>query len=293
MQCDWYAATIKASENNVLSVLKSEYGTDVKDISGKNGYEDGIQFLNKFGDVEVTMFTGGNNGASPHVFASSDRAIKFREICRSEWTNNHEVTRIDVCEDFDGGFEEMSEQLLTLANKKNLYIDQRGDWIRKNSKQGRTLYLGATTSPVRCRLYEKGKQLAEAFTNTGLLPPKGFPIQMVRLEAQVRPVKHQRKVAAVCELKDIWGYSKWLQEVAKNVLETDAMRCSADAFRSTDRERALQFLVKQYGKTLSLKANELGSWGEVGLLLEKMYNEYEEVKQIKARTMKYKDIEEY
>ncbi len=293
MQCDWYAATIKDTEINVLSVLEREYGSSHKTISGKNGYEEGIQFLNNFGDAEVTVFAFGNKGASPHVFASSDRAIRFRDLCRKEWANSHEVTRIDVCEDFDGGFLTMKDQLTELATQKGLYLDQRGDWTRPNTKQGKTLYIGSPTSPVRCRLYEKGKQLSEAlFTSKGLIHPEGFPIDMVRLEAQVRPVKHQRKNAAVCELSDIWGYSLWLKEAAAKILMLDVPRCSADSFRNADADRSLQFMMKQYHKVLSSKAQELGSWEELGLLLKQMNLDQKAAAKARSAAKSFKDLGE-
>ena len=61
------------------------------------------------------------------------------------------------------------------------------------------MYLGANSSPVRCRLYAKGKQPGYRSA--------GRP-DWVRLEVQVRPQKTARKSYSAISADDTWGASE-------------------------------------------------------------------------------------
>ena len=68
---------------------------------------------NEYGNANVTILAGGNNGANPHAFASGDNAIYFRDLVRDIWPE-HAVTRVDVAEDMhqDGLFEKLTDSLI-------------------------------------------------------------------------------------------------------------------------------------------------------------------------------------
>ncbi|MEB3029891.1 hypothetical protein VJI72_08880, partial [Parvimonas micra] len=72
-------------------------------------------------------------------------------------------------------------------------------------------YMGATTSDVRVRLYEKTAELRRS------LPPSRWgeiPENVVRLETQVRPRKKYKAVAAAVDAEQAWGFSRWTAELA-------------------------------------------------------------------------------
>lgn len=288
MQCDYYSATIKDSKSNVLGFLQEKIGGDIVPMKfGRQGYKSGFQLVGGE-NVLATIYADGNNDANPHAFASSDNAILFRDTCREIWTNTHEVTRIDVCEDFNeaGVFETMKDVLVEIGERKNMAIDTVGDWIRKDAKRGRTLYLGSKNSAVRLRLYEKGKKHAnELYESKGFGVPEGFPIHWTRLEAQVRPVKHQRVLAATGSLESVWGYAQWLQEAAAKLLDCDVPRVKADMFRNTDAEKTWLWIAKQYGNFFDAEAEKLGGYQNIGAKLEEIIQQARRMKLISQKTL--------
>lgn len=268
MQCDYYAATINDSKNNVLGALEASLGGNVLPMkSGMHNYAEGYKIIASE-EVVATVFAGGNNGANPHAFSSSDKAIQFRDVCRIEWADSHKVTRIDVCEDYQSPtlFDDMVLKLKEVATRKRVRVDTQGDWLSETNPFGRTMYLGSTKSPVRFRMYEKGKKHAnELYTSRGLVTPEEFPTDWVRMEAQVRPQNAQRDVAAKSTLEDIWGFSKWLNEVGVLVHGVEMPRVNASvADRSSDEDKFM-VLAKQYGRFLKRMSVELGGYEQLGL----------------------------
>ena len=86
--------------------------------------------------------------------------------------------------------------VLEVTADKGLKGERRGDW--DFPEDGRTMYLGANASPVRCRLYEKGMQSGYRSA--------GRP-DWVRLEVHVRPQKTARKAYSASSADDTWGAS--------------------------------------------------------------------------------------
>lgn len=263
MFCDWYAATIPDSYQNVIGFISNNIGGNYKQMSkGVNGYDCRAVFDDENGNPNATILWGGNNGANPHAFASSDKAIDFRNLVREVWPE-HSVTRIDVAEDFkeQGFFDECTARLLELAKKNRVKVSTVGDWLTDKSLDGRTLYVGSPTSSAYIRLYEKGKQIAhQAFTKNGLGIPDGMDLlDVVRLELQIRPKKSHKALAAKSSLEEMWGYSPWTQEVADELLNLSVPRVDLTEWKKSDDEQALKWLAKQYGGTLNRLADRYGS----------------------------------
>lgn len=267
MHCDWYAATIPDNVENVIGFLQNNLGGELKRLkSGLNGYSSRWVIDDEYGNANATILAGGNNNANPHAFASSDKAIYFRELVRDVWPE-HSVTRIDVAEDMyaDGLFEDFTERLRVHAKQNRVKVSTVGDWLTEGSPDGRTLYLGSPASAASIRLYEKGKQLAnQMFIKHNFAVPEGFPLNMVRLELQVRPQKQQKAKAAGDELANFWGYAKWTSCVADDLLSVDVPRVEVNTWKQSDDDRAMMWLARQYGNVLSRRLEHLGSWCAVG-----------------------------
>lgn len=125
-----------------------------------------------------------------------------------------------------------------------------GDWIRG---EGRTLYIGSKTSPVQLMIYEKG------FEQGGLAPR-----DWVRLEVKVRPKREHRSAVSRWEPEDAFGAS-WVPDALK-CLGWDHLRKKSvgTVWKQSDAERARRALLKQYGATLAIWAQEVGSWQNLG-----------------------------
>lgn len=282
MKCDWYAATIPDNHQNIISFLTDNLDGTVKlGRNGMNGYSNKVFIDNSDTGIQLaTVLFGGNNGAYPHAFATSDHAPDFMTLVRSHW-EKHSVTRIDVAEDMDGGsslFNDFSKNLVSFARKSRVSICTVGDWLTPEAKEGRTLYLGAKSSSTRIRLYEKGKQIAkELFTSKGFAIPPEFPIDWVRLELQLRPHKEQKLKAATETIENFWGYSGWTQCVADEILSVDVPRIKTNIWKKSEDESILQWVAKQYGNLFCRRFDVLGSWEEVGkemgLYIEKLHKQ--------------------
>lgn len=144
-----------------------------------------------------------------------------------------------------------------------LYGERRGDWDMPEF--GRTQYLGANSSPIRARLYEKGKQPEYRHLNRP---------NLCRLEIQVRPQKEAKSAYANLSALDIWGASKWTRQLAAEVLETMLdPHPPGTVRRDSKRDQALRWMAAQYGPHLVSLAADLGGWDVLGLTLREMVEE--------------------
>jgi len=250
MHIDWYASTIYDKQRNIKEVLSRELnGVFCKERTGLNSYEN-RETMFSIGEGKgskcLTLLYGGVND-HPHAFASGDNAEIFSNVVREVWGDSHHVTRIDSCEDLQGEtvFDELSEQLLSVAKDSRIKISQQGDWIME--KSGRTLYLGSTTSPCRVRLYEKTEELRAKL-------PASYhsiiPENLVRLEIQARPQKNQRKEASLLSAIDVWGLSKWTSTVADKCLSSKVKRVKLDSWFHTNDDKSLDWMCRQYGSVI-------------------------------------------
>ena len=261
MRFDWYAATVQAHPTVVLETLQNALGAEVKATRGMHGYKHGYELVGPAGTV-ARVLAGGDNG-DPHAWASGEDTEAFVDLVRSTWPDEHQVTRMDAAEDFQGpgSWDKLNGECLAIADELRLKVSQAGDYHRL--EDGRTLYVGSRKSPTFIRLYEKGKQLrAKVIQGAELIPA-----DWVRMEAQIRPQKTAKKAAAYVSPQEAWGFSAWTGELAKRCLDIDVPRVQMNVWREADDERAFHFMVRQYGPMLERLRADLGDWACVGLQL--------------------------
>lgn len=291
MQCDWYAATIPDNILNVQGFLMNNLGGTLKlGRSGLNGYRSRAFLEDEESKTTLaTILWGGNNGANPHIFSTSDNAPDFMNLVRNTWSA-HVVTRVDVAEDMDGGaglFSDLTGRLVKFAEARRLSVSTVGDWLTADAKEGRTLYIGSKSSAAQIRLYEKGKQLAKDFwTTKGLCVPDGFPLDWVRMELQLRPQKGQRESAASASLEELWGYTAWTKAAADEFLSIDVPRVQGNVWKKSADERLLQWIAHQYGSLFRRRFDALGSdWAAVGEELSQYIEMNEQHKMILSKAL--------
>lgn len=260
MRFDWYAATIQDRPQRVVEALQGAFGAEVIPTRGLHGYTQGFDLRGPTGTVAKVLAGGINE--HPHAWASGEDTEPFVEVVRSEWKDQHTVSRMDAAEDFKGddAWDRLNALCLALADEQGLKVSQAGDYHR--NEDGRTLYVGSRKSPVYIRLYEKGKQLrAKLEGNLGGV----IPADWVRLEAQVRPQKDSKRAAAYVTPEQAWGFSAWTGELAMRSMQLAVPRVQMHVWREADDARAFRFMVKQYGHMLERLRGELGDWQCVGL----------------------------
>lgn len=284
---DWYAATIREDPGVLLRRFADELGGEVVTGKPKQGYARG-DFIRRDGSTVVTVYSGGRNG-HPHAFASGDDTGPFVELVRRLDGNGnplfrHHVTRMDVAVDFDGPgtWDRLFPICRDLALGKEapgdprrrigeLSVSQSGDWLEDPDTgkplrdAGRTFYVGSFKSAVLVRLYEKGKQLR------GLALDGGADISedLVRLEVQVRPDGAARMKAATGDPLHAFGYADWSRELYRRVQGVELERVHIKERRESDHERAMHWLIRQYGEHLAREAEMVGGWDNLARSLER------------------------
>lgn len=197
------------------------------------------------------------------VEVKGERAPEVVERLRSGFP--HRCTRVDSCVDFErpGAFEELLGPVLKAKEDHKLYGEKRGDWDMP--ELGRTQYLGASSSAVRARLYEKGKQ--PEFRHLSRF-------DLCRLEIQVRPAKDAKDAYSKLSALEVWGASKWTCQLASEVLsEMLDPHPPGTVRKDTKRDQALRWMCSQYGPHLVSLAGDLGGWEVLGLTLREMIEE--------------------
>lgn len=266
---DWYAATVRINSALVLKQLGTELAVELREVAkGLNGYTNQVE-LRRAGDVIGKVLYGGNGG-SPHVFASGEHAEELATVLRRLWPEHHGVSRCDVALDFDGpGTWDALEAFATrFSLEHQIGTNVYGDWITEGSPDGRTIYLGSRKSAVFLRIYEKGKQLRGLARDAGR-DPSDISEDLVRVEIQVRPEKDARLIAAQMDPVAAFGFSRWSQTFASDLLGLDLDRVSIKHVRVSDDERALAFMTRQYGAVIERVVAEKfgGSWEAFGASL--------------------------
>lgn len=186
---DYLSATFTAESHGtmVAPLLAQQLGMSMlpgRDLHGMQGIAS-YQVPEGQGTVDLYLQRDGTNRlhfrASGAVTEIATRALQLLEP--SFWQGK--VTRYDVAVDgliTDEDFDTLAGALVSIAGRDLLRSDGKpahkittsvaGDWY--GQADGRTLYIGAPSSSIRARFYEKGIQL-------------GGDRNWVRFEWQVRP----------------------------------------------------------------------------------------------------------
>lgn len=276
---DWYQATIREPVDDVLEAL-SGLGErpSLRHARGVQGYghttaiEDGSGLL-------ASVWHGGSH-EYPHAVITGETAQAGAELIRARFPR-HSVTRVDVREDFDGAdtFDRLVPMLLGVAREHRVKVDTAGDHLL--TMEGRTVYLGARSSNVRLRLYDKAAELRAKFSaNPARLAQ--IPDHLTRFEAQVRPkVPIAKQGFASIKPVEVMGASEWLRVLWYRIMGTDVEPVQVGrAWRQSDDERALSFMLQHYGALLRRLEVVHGSWACVGQQLGQELEDRERAKRL-------------
>lgn len=262
MRFDWYQATVRdGSADEVLAGLSRVWDlSSIESIRGQNSYTDGARVYR--GDSTLArVYWGGQNGCDPHVISSSDSSPEVAQHLRA-WHPEHHVTRVDVCEDYNGvgTWDLMYDGLTAFAAQFRLSTELRGDYL--DAKKGRTLYLGAPSSVVRGRLYEKGHESGHSDKT------------WVRFELQVKPKRPAaREYMAKAQPHEAYGLSSWSSALYRYFSDDKIERIRAGTLHApTDDQRAYQHMVKQYGPLLMRLAASEGVESVLGRLRRDLFS---------------------
>lgn len=249
--------TVHEDPKEIWDTLEGTLGGTLESARGLNGYEKSM-IVKRDGETLAKVFYGGYNGW-PNILASGAPTDDVAPVVRGAWPV-HEVTRLDSAQDFsaEGGYDRVRSALIDRHQASGIYVDERSS--TKNGYRSRTIYLGAPSSRVRVRLYEKGmfeRQLGNPDADSNWF----------RLEIQVRPTGPARSKAAEVDPTEAWGFSPWTRELAAVILGLDVERVTMRLKREPDYMRAVRAMTKQYGGVLGRALEVEGSWDAVGRML--------------------------
>lgn len=251
-QFDAYSATSRALKVDRALGLVWQPGHTVREGRGFHGFDKRWSITSEETREEVgSVSTGGTHGGLVMVEVKGYRTPEVVPQLREE-DPEHTCTRVDSCVDFDrpGAWDELLGIVLEVKADKGLKGERRGDW--DFPEDGRTMYLGANSSPVRCRLYEKGKQPGYRSA--------GRP-DWVRLEVQVRPQKTARKAYSAISADDTWGASPWTRKIALRAFSLDVGAFPAGGVKKdSDFDRRWDWVCNQAAPTLLEAIEVFGSW---------------------------------
>lgn len=254
-QFDWYQATVPVQPDHLLAELAHGQPDNVvrQDGRGLNAFKYRADFTCKdTGEVFATVLHGGHN-PHPNVKATGSHSGTLANWLRDRFPV-HRVSRLDVALDYrgDDAFSDTVRVMGELGRKHRL----KGNKILPDDPDdGSTYYLGAPSSPLRVRCYEKAKQLYKESGDTVWRNVWDW----TRLELQVRPQKTFKETAATLAPDQFWGCSTWTKALVDSVAGLNVEKVDMKPTRIHDHERAMRFLVKQYGATMERQIAKLGS----------------------------------
>lgn len=267
---DGYTATLARTDEAAAARASSVFleamwrdGDEVRPATAKR-FERCQEVVDSTGQQVGRVAWGGRRDHLVMAEASGERTPEVVQGVRSAFPA-HRCTRVDSCEDFEseGAWERLLGTVLGVKAKHRLYGPKAGDW--DFPELGRTQYLGAPSSAVRVRLYEKGKE------------PDMRHLQRpdwCRLEIQVRPQKEGKTTFSTATAEGVWGASQYTRDLAQELfLSRVETLAAAGGRRLPDRERALRFMCRQYAVAMTGCANDLGGWDVLGLTLGEMVEE--------------------
>lgn len=258
---DAYTATTRAATAQDLISMSWQLGDKIRHGRGHHGFAERASFTDHTGSEGGSVSWGGTHGDLIMIETKGERTPVVVDRLRERF--EHRCTRVDSCYDVEeeGAFLALLEPCWQIKEKYKLKGSKAGDWDHFPD-DGRTLYIGANTSPVKLRLYEKGKQPEYRHAKRP---------DWVRIELQVRPAKDAKDTFSKADSLSVWGASAWSRELAGMVLYSQISRLPAGTVHKlSEQDRALRFMCKQYGAHMMGLKNELGEWEDFGVRIGEM-----------------------
>lgn len=254
---DWSATTHDSSDGCVDTVLSKLGAKNVVPGKGLQGWSQSVQAFDGDGYALGSVYFGGGRD-DIHVVSTSGVADSSRRLV-SDYANAR-TARVDTRVDTLLPFEDLEAILTEAADTYGARI------VTMESKErgvsmGRTIYLGAPSSRIRVRTYEKW-----------LESPGQYVEGTNRVEVQLRP--HSQAKAAVSQWTraETFCASKTTRDLAHRLGDVFAPTVTLRLERQKpELEETLRSMGKQYGNAVA-KFLEL-SGGDIGRVVSYLTDE--------------------
>nr|WP_300398062.1 replication initiation factor domain-containing protein [uncultured Rhodococcus sp.] len=218
---------------------------------GLQGWRESLQVFDADGYKLGQVYFGGER-TDVHVVSTSTAADSARRLVVGKF--GAKTSRVDTRVDTLLTYEDLEDLLRSAAGRKARLMSVASEQDGKSL--GRTLYVGAPTSQVRIRVYEKW-----------LESPGQYVEGTNRVEVQLRPPSRAKAAVSAWSAADTFCASELSRRVA-GLLGTDvAHPTTLQKQRGTpDLERALQSMSNQYRPSVERWLKATG--GDIGKVLD-------------------------
>jgi hypothetical protein len=221
---------------------------------GLQGWADSLDVFDDAGYRLGRVYHGGDR-TDVHVVATSSAADEVRD--RAVGLYGARTARVDTRVDSLVPFEDLAGILEAAADGYGSRIT-RMDSSQRGESLGRTVYLGAPSSAVRVRLYEKH-----------LESPGEYVEGTNRVEVQLRPPSKVKDRVSGWSRAETFCASRVTRDLASRLGADLAPASSLHVRRPTpDLEASLEAMGNQYGRAVQ-RWMEVSA-GDVGTLLDHM-----------------------
>lgn len=245
---DYYRASILTEDHDMFfSHLRSKTSFDAaRDFDGMGGYEFRRALLH-FADPDAQHASVhfGGRFKHPNIEASGWPCEEVVTAVRS-MAYDHKVSRIDVAEDFsaEGLFERLYDLGTRVSTRHGVKTTKISD--PTNETGGTTLMIGGKSSPVRCRIYEKGyEQYQNGKASLDEIDP-----HLVRVEFQVRPLTADKQNASFWTHEQAVGYSRWARHLWRLISDEDLPRVTQTQNDKASTRQKIDMICQQWAGSL-------------------------------------------
>ena len=244
---DWTATTHRLlDDQTVHHLLRLLDGATVLPGKGYQGWPMSLTSYDAEGFKIGTVYFGGGRD-DVHVVSTSAVADRVRPVLAAGDARTARVdTRVDTLLSFDK-CASVLEAASDLYGSELIYMEKR----KRGEGLGRTIYLGAASSAVRVRLYEKWLQA-----------PGEYAEGTNRIEVQLRPPSRVKGDVSSWDRGRTFCASKTSRDLAQRLGADYAPKTSLHVAKGTpDLERSLEVMGQQYGpafdRWMSLSGGDL------------------------------------
>jgi len=256
---DWTATTHDGRDDDevrglVRKALGALGGAHVLPGKGLQGWARSLSSYDCDGFALGSVYFGGSR-TDVHVQATSAAADAVRGDVLSEVPGK--TSRVDTRVDSLVPFEDL-EAILEQAGETYGSVVGRVEYKKRGESLGRTVYLGAPSSAIRVRLYEKW-----------LESPGQYVDGTNRVEVQLRPPSKVKAAVSGWSRAETFCASRVTRDLAQRLGTDLAPVASLHVSRGTpDLERSLAAMGDQYGPSVR-RWLEL-SGGDLGRVLDRL-----------------------
>jgi hypothetical protein len=250
---DW-SATTHEGRAGVVDVLLDAMGARVTlPGPGLQGWVESVKAFDSAGYLLGSVYFGGRDDV--HVVSTSSAADVARRAVAG--VEDARTSRVDTRVDTLLPFEDLAGLCEVAAASYGSRITTMASTERGVSL-GRTIYLGAPSSAVRVRIYEKW-----------LESPGEYVEGTNRVEVQLRPPSKVKRAVSGWSPAETFCASRVTRDLARLLGDAGAPAASLHIARGTpDLEASLEAMGAQYGNAARRWLDVSG--GDVGALLDRL-----------------------